>query len=159
MRYLFNSQTLYQHTGHREAFTLMEVIIALGVLGMSMAAIGTLVQIGGQNALQARLLTTAQFLAESKLSEVKAGILSPTATGPIPFPPTETMEPFQYTIRSQAIDSQGMLLAVEILVEHITEAGSLPLQHSVTTWMIDPAVELAPEANEQLRDFLTLDDI
>jgi hypothetical protein len=52
-----------------------------------------------------------------------------------------------------------MLLAVEILVEHITEAGSLPLQHSVTTWMIDPADELAPEANEQLRDFLTLDDI
>jgi hypothetical protein len=46
----------------------MEVIIALGVLGMSMAAIGTLVQIGGQNALQARLLTTAQFLAESKLT-------------------------------------------------------------------------------------------
>ena len=159
MRYPSNSQTLYQHTRHREAFTLMEVIIALGVLGMSMAAIGTLVQIGGQNALQARLLTTAQFLAESKLSEVKAGILSPTATGPIPFPPTETMEPFQYTIRSQAIDSQGMLLAVEILVEHITEAGSLSLQHSVTTWMIDPAVELAPEANEQLRDFLTLDDI
>ena len=159
MRYPSNSQTLYQHTRHREAFTLMEVIIALGVLGMSMAAIGTLVQIGGQNALQARLLTTAQFLAESKLSEVKAGILSPTATGPIPFPPNETMEPFQYTIRSQAIDSQGMLLAVEILVEHITEAGSLSLQHSVTTWMIDPAVELAPEANEQLRDFLTLDDI
>lgn len=159
MRYPSNPQTLYQHTRHREAFTLMEVIIALGVLGMSMAAIGTLVQIGGQNALQARLLTTAQFLAESKLSEVKAGILSPTATGPIPFPPTETMEPFQYTIRSQAIDSQGMLLAVEILVEHITEEGSLPLQHRVTTWMIDPAVELAPEANEQLRDFLTLDDI
>ena len=137
----------------------MEVIIALGVLGMSMAAIGTLVQIGGQNALQARLLTTAQFLAESKLSEVKAGILAPTATGPIPFPPMETMEPFQFTIRSQSVDSQGMLLAVEILVEYIPEDGSLPLRHTVTTWMIDPALELAPESNEQLRDFLTLEDI
>ena len=159
MRYPAGSQTLCYRSRHRAAFTLMEVIIALGVLGMSMAAIGTLVQIGGQNALQARLLTTAQFLAESKLSEVKAGILSPTATGPIPFPTTETMEPFQYTIRSQAIDSQGMLLSVEILVEYIQEDGSLPLQHSITTWMIDPAVKLAPESNELLRDFLTLDDI
>jgi len=159
MRYPAGSQTLCHRSRHRAAFTLMEVIIALGVLGMSMAAIGTLVQIGGQNALQARLLTTAQFLAESKLSEVKAGILSPTATGPIPFPTTETMEPFQYTIRSQAIDSQGMLLSVEILVEFIPEDGSLPLQHSITTWMIDPAVELAPESNELLRDFLTLEDI
>lgn len=157
MRYQVNSQT----TSYRRhnAFTLMEVIIALGIMGMSMAAIGTLVQIGGQNALEARLLTTAQFLAESKLSEVKAGILSPTATGPLPFPTTETMEPFQYTIRSQSIDSQGMLLAVEILVEYLPADGARPIQHSVTTWMIDPAVELAPEANEQLRDILTLEDI
>lgn len=157
MRYQVNSQT----TSYRRhnAFTLMEVIIALGIMGMSMAAIGTLVQIGGQNALEARLLTTAQFLAESKLSEVKAGILSPTATGPLPFPTTETMEPFQFTIRSQSIDSQGMLLAVEILVEYLPADGARPIQHSVTTWMIDPAVELAPEANEQLRDILTLEDI
>ena len=159
MSHSSRTQSLYNRCRRRTAFTLMEVIIALGVLGMSMAAIGTLVQIGGQNALQARLLTTAQFLAESKLSEVKAGILAPTATGPIPFPTTETMEPFQYTIRSQAIDSQGMLLAVEILVEYIPTDGSLPLQHTVTTWMIDPAVELAPESNEQLRDILTLEDI
>jgi len=159
MRYPSDSPTLCYRPRHRTAFTLMEVIIALGVLGMSMAAIGTLVQIGGQNALQARLLTTAQFLAESKLSEVKAGILAPTATGPIPFPPMETMEPFQFTIRSQSVDSQGMLLAVEILVEYIPEDGSLPLRHTVTTWMIDPALELAPESNEQLRDFLTLEDI
>ncbi len=159
MRHPSGSQIRCRRTRHHAAFTLMEVIIALGVLGMSMAAIGTLVQIGGQNALQARLLTTAQFLAESKLSEVKAGILAPTATGPIPFPPTETMESFQFTIRSQSVDSQGMLLAVEILVEYLPEDGSLPLQHTLTTWMIDPAVELAPESNEQLRDFLTLEDI
>ena len=157
MRHQVKSQA--NHYRRHNAFTLMEVIIALAVMGMSMAAIGTLVQIGGQNALQARLLTTAQFLAESKLSEVKAGILSPTATGPLPFPTTETMEPFQYTIRSQSIDSQGMLLAVEILVEYLPADGGRPIQHSVTTWMIDPAVELAPESNEQLRDFLTLEDI
>ncbi len=157
MRYSISSKSERYH--RRAAFTLMEVIIALGVLGMSMAAIGTLVQLGGQNALQARLLTTAQFLAESKLSEVKAGILAPTATGPIPFPTTETMEPFQFTIRSQPIDAQGMLLAVEILVEYLPEDGSFPIRHSVTTWMIDPAVELAPESTENLRDFLTLEDI
>ena len=159
MRFSARSSERTYRPRHHPAFTLMEVIIALAVLGMSMVAIGTLIQIGGQNALQARLLTTAQFLAETKLSEVKAGILSPTATGPIPFPATETMEPFQYTIRSQPVDSQGMLLTVEILVEYIELDGSLPLQHRVTTWMIDPAVELAPESNEQLRDFLTLEDI
>lgn len=159
MRFSVSSKGRNYRSHRQPAFTLMEVIIALAVLGMSMVAIGTLIQIGGQNALQARLLTTAQFLAETKLSEIKAGIIAPTATGPIPFPVTETMEPFQYTIRSQAIDSQGMLLSVEILVEYMPIDGSLPLQHRVTTWMIDPAMELAPDSNEQIRDFLTLEDI
>ncbi len=143
----------------RHGFTLMEVIISLAILGMSMAAIGALVRIGGQNATRARILTTAQFLADSKLSEIKSGIIAPTPTGPIPFLPTETMEPFQYTIQIEDIDSQGMLMGVRILVEYIPEDAGAAFQHSITTWMIDPAIELAPEANEQIRDILTLEDI
>ena len=75
MRFSATSRRRNSRPHRQPAFTLMEVIIALAVLGMSMVAIGTLIQIGGQNALQARLLTTAQFLAETKLSEVKAGII------------------------------------------------------------------------------------
>jgi len=146
-------------SANRRGFTLMEVIISLAVLGMSMAAIGALVRIGGQNATRARILTTAQFLADSKLSEIKSGIISPTPSGPIPFLATETMEPFQYTIQIEDIDSQGMLMGVRIIVEYIPEDASSAFQHSLTTWMIDPAIELAPEANEQIRDILTLEDI
>ena len=147
------------NSANRRGFTLMEVIISLAVLGMSMAAIGALVRIGGQNATRARILTTAQFLADSKLSEIKSGIISPTPAGPIPFLATETMEPFQYTILIEDIDSQGMLMGVRIIVEYIPEDAGAAFQHSLTTWMIDPAIELAPEANEQIRDILTLEDI
>ncbi len=105
MRFLSSSKN-QRFRPRRQAFTLMEVIISLAVLGMSMVAIGTLIQIGGQNALQARILTNAQFLAETKLSEVKAGIISPTATRPIPFPPTETNEPVPDNNRPQTPQSQ-----------------------------------------------------
>ena len=50
-------------------------------------------------------------------------------------------------------------MGVRIIVEYIPEDASSAFQHSLTTWMIDPAIELAPEANEQIRDILTLEDI
>jgi prepilin-type N-terminal cleavage/methylation domain-containing protein len=54
MRFSASSRGRNYRPHRQPAFTLMEVIIALAVLGMSMVAIGTLIQIGGQNALQAR---------------------------------------------------------------------------------------------------------
>ena len=69
----------------REGFTLMELIVAISILGFSMVAINGLLSLGMRNAVDAQILTTAQFLAETKLSEVKTGLISPTSTGKIPF--------------------------------------------------------------------------
>jgi hypothetical protein len=70
--------------------SLLEVILAIAILGGSLAVIGQLINIGARNAISARDLTTAQLYCESKLAEVSAGIElpEPTTASPLLDDPT-----------------------------------------------------------------------
>ena len=138
----------------RKGFTLMELLVAISILGFSMVAINGLLSLGMRNAVDAQILTTSQFLAETKLSEVKTGLISPTSTGKIPFTAEETMDPFTYEVQSQTIGSDGNLMAIQILVEYTPPDGSRPLITTLTTWMIDPQLELAEDANDPIQQML-----
>ena len=66
----------------RQGLSLMEVIIALAILGLALAAIGELIRVGARNAEVSRKRTTAQLLCENKLAEIKAGWLGQSSTLP-----------------------------------------------------------------------------
>jgi type II secretory pathway pseudopilin PulG len=53
--------------------TLMEVVLAMAILLMALAAIAPLIQMGGQRALDAQIQELALRRCESKLSELMAG--------------------------------------------------------------------------------------
>ena len=57
----------------RRGLSLLEVVLAIAILGMSLATIGQLIRIGARNAVMARDLATAQMYAESTLADVAAG--------------------------------------------------------------------------------------
>ena len=122
----------YPTRQHRSGFTLMEILVSITILGLSMVAINGLVSIGARNAREAQVLTTAQFLAESKLAEVKTGLLSPNSTGKMPFTQEETIEPFTFEVQSQAMGVDGQLMAIRVVVEYTPEDGSLPLIYPVS---------------------------
>ncbi len=61
--------------GHRAAFSLIEVIVAMAIFLMSLAAIVSLVTLGGHNAMQARNQSRALSLANAKMAEVIGGSL------------------------------------------------------------------------------------
>ncbi|MBA61038.1 MAG: hypothetical protein CMJ76_01615 [Planctomycetaceae bacterium] len=138
----------------RQGFTLMEIIVSITILGLSMVAINGLVAIGARNAREAQVLTTAQFLAESKLSEVKTGLISVNSTGKMPFTQEETIEPFTFEIQSQTIGADGQLMAIRVIVEYTPEDGSLPLLYQLDTWMIDPAIEMQQDAELTIHEML-----
>jgi prepilin-type N-terminal cleavage/methylation domain-containing protein len=58
--------------------SLLEVILAIAILGGCIAVIGELVRLGARQAEEARELTTAQLLCESKLEEIAAGVSRPS---------------------------------------------------------------------------------
>ena len=131
----------------RSGLTLLEVMIALAILGTSLAAIGELIRIGADAADRATELTTAQFLCDTKLAEIKSGVLPADSIGPIPFEIFETEEPWEYMVLVDSVDDQGLLL-VEVTVSQLREDGRPPAMVTLTTWMIDPYMDSEADALE-----------
>ena len=133
-------------------FTLMEILVSITILGLSMVAINGLVSIGARNAREAQVLTTAQFLAESKLSEVKTGLLSPNSTGKMPFTPEETIEPFTFEVQSQSMGTDGQLMAIRVVVKY--EGVEPALIYQLDTLMIDPQIEMQQDADLTVHEMI-----
>ena len=143
-----------QRYARNHGFSLMEIIIALTILGLSLAAIGNLVMTGARSAERAQIETTAQFLCESKLGEIKSGAQPAESIGPIPFEQYEAPSGWQYTVMSQPVDDTGTLLNIVVMVEQVTTNGSDPIRFQLVTWMIDPSIELSPDSNKTITELL-----
>ena len=133
-------------------FTLMEILVSITILGLSMVAINGLVSIGARNAREAQVLTTSQFLAESKLSEVKTGLLSPNSTGPMPFTQEETTEQFTFEVQSQSMGGDGQLMAIRVVVKY--EGVEPALTYQLDTLMIDPQIEMQQDADLTVHEMI-----
>lgn len=131
----------------RSGLSLLEVMLALAILGGALAAIGELMRIGARNAEIARDLTTAQLLCESTVAELQLGFLPIQSVGPMPVTDLQYQTEWMYTITVQPIDQEG-LTSVVVRIEQTPEYFSRPVSFTVTRWMIDPLV--ATETDESL---------
>ena len=62
--------------GRRPGFSLLEVLAALAIFLISMIALGELISITGERALQVQQLSRASQFSQSKLAEVVSGAIS-----------------------------------------------------------------------------------
>lgn len=60
----------------RAGMSLIEVILAMAIMMLALVAIGKLVDVGLDRSLDAQFQTRGTLLAESKLAEVEAGVVS-----------------------------------------------------------------------------------
>lgn len=65
----------------RSGLTLLEVLLSLTIFLIALAALGSLIDLGEDNASRAALTTTGTRLAQSKLAEVEAGVVDCTSSG------------------------------------------------------------------------------
>lgn len=122
----------------RAGLSLLEVILAIAILGGSIAVIGELVRLGARQAEEARELTIAQLLCESKLEEIAAGVIAPEAVGDVPF----DLDPrWSYSIEIGSLDNPD-LLQVTVMAQQVDGSREIPLYYSLTRWILDPNLEL-----------------
>jgi general secretion pathway protein I len=122
----------------RAGLSLLEVILAIAILGGSVAVIGELVRLGARQAEEARELTIAQLLCESKLEEIAAGAIAPEAVGDVPF---ELDPRWSYSIEVGSLDNPD-LLQVTVMAQQVDGSREIPLYYSLTRWILDPNLEL-----------------
>ncbi len=139
-RQLPSSTRLPSQTRMRGGLSLLEVMLALAILGGSLAVVGELMRFGMRNAEAARDLSTAQVFCEAKVNEIAAGLLPPQ---PIASAPIEEMANLDaaglwlYSVDVQQVDQQG-LIAVTVRVFQDPNLKLRPVECSLVRWMIDP---------------------
>ncbi len=126
--------------------SLLEVVLALSVLGVSAAIMAQAMQLAARNALRAQNLAHAELVAESVMSQVVAGILPAQATTWAPYYSTSTLatpnSSWVYMIAIVPAEIQGML-GIQIGVRDSSKPSvdERP-DYMVTQWIIDPSLGL-----------------
>ncbi len=134
--------------GRRAAgFSLLEVILALGLFAGALVVLGELIRLGLRNAELARDTARAQLLCETKLAELCAGVIPAESVSRVglemAFEPGEPL--WLYSIEVVRLEQQG-LAAVRVTVTQDLPPGQRPVEVSLIRWIADPAYEENPAA-------------
>jgi prepilin-type N-terminal cleavage/methylation domain-containing protein len=128
----------------RRGLSLLEVILAIAILGLSIVALGQLVRLGSQAAVDAQNLNQAQVLCESKMSEISAGLLPRQSSS---LAAIESASDWQYSVVVSTSDLPGLLL-VEVAVQQDPSQFTRPMKFSLVRFMVDPDYQPDAEAAE-----------
>ena len=135
---------------HRKSgLTIIEIILALAILGGVMAILGEVGRRGLQNAISARDITQAELICESLLGMVRIGLIPLENAFEVPlendYPDTNAVmssnvrgEPlWYYSVEINSTNEDG-LLEVAITVRQNDPNNTKPLTCRMIRWMIDP---------------------
>jgi hypothetical protein len=116
-------------------------MLAIAILGASLAAIGMLVNLGSRNAERARDGTTAQIIAESVMNEVSAGSLPAQSVGLSPYDPNN--DTWLVAVNVVPLQNPPLpLVEVRVYVQQNVPSQKQPISFELVRWMPDPTVEL-----------------
>jgi len=132
----------------RRGISLLEVMLAIAILGGALAVLGELVRIGARSSAAVRDLTQAQLLCENKLAEIAAGVVPPE---PIAGEMAEETGEWLVSVDVQPVDELG-LLGVTVLVEQDPNFAARPVSYQLSRWMVDPAVDQLAAEEQAARD-------
>jgi type II secretory pathway pseudopilin PulG len=133
-----NRKALDRRLHTRAAFSLLEVVMALGILAGAIIVLGELARLGIHNARAARDLSRCQMLCETKLAEYTSGIYVPEPVTEAAF---ETdLDPKSEWLYSVALGATAdqELLALSVTVTQRSTASPQPVEFTLARWIRDP---------------------
>lgn len=135
----------------RDGFSMLEMLLALAILGASLAVLAQIAGTGSDAAREARALSEARLIAQRQMSELLAEGWSPQSMPPSPAPPVDSTSttPFQVEVNVTPSPLDGVLM-LRVRVQATDPDGGAPLaDYTLTRWMIDPLLGLAELAAEE----------
>jgi prepilin-type N-terminal cleavage/methylation domain-containing protein len=123
-------------SAHRQAFTLLEIVLALALLAGALAALGEVLRLARLNAENAAAETQAQFVASSVLAELMSGAREPVDVAQAVYP-LEVDPPWLYSIAMSASPYSELLL-LEVKVEQQLPSRKQPISLTLRRWVLNP---------------------
>lgn len=127
----------------KKGLSLLEVLLAVAILGASMVVIGNSFFLGVRSAARARLRSDANILCDAKMAELAAGIIPLTS---VSGQPIEENQAWTYSIDVQPSVQRGLLVAT-VSVEQADSSVPVPMSLSIVRFLPDPDYE--PEEDEE----------
>ena len=127
----------------RRALSLLEVILALSILGVACTFMAQAMRLATDNAMAAQRQAQAELAAESVLSQVVAGIIpmQPSAAW-VPVGTSSSTSSWSYMIGQVNCEVENMV-GLQIMVKDMSNQDTTtPADFSVIRWVIDPALGL-----------------
>ncbi|MBX3425215.1 MAG: type II secretion system protein [Pirellulales bacterium] len=136
-----------RRTHCRQAFTLLEVILALAILGGAVALLGEIMRMANRGAVDARAETQAELLALSVMDELESGYadLASVTRQPLSAVDPETVATDGPWVCSVAVGTSQIIgiVPVEVLVEQDLEQQFNPVRYRLVRWF----AEISPSAD------------
>jgi len=137
-------------------FSLLEIVLALAILGGAMAVLGEIVRNGMENARVARDMTDAQLYCESKMAELAAGLITTDPVADAPIEPmaesvlessaTSLQSDWLYSIESELIDENG-LVQVFVTVSQDPTRFKKPVSFTMSRLILDESLMLIDDTS------------
>ncbi len=139
----------------RHGISLLEVVLALAILGIASAYLSQAMQLAAQNAIRAQRLTQAELVAESVMNQVIGGVIPAQPMSWTPYSSTATGSSssgtWNYSLAIVATEVPGMI-GIQVGVQEVVPGvvvGAQPADLMVTRWIIDPQLQLDVPPEEE----------
>ena len=124
----------------RAGFSLLEVLLATGILLGSLIVLGQLAVIGRKHADDAENLTTAQLICQTKLNEILGGA-SPVRS--VEQQPVQGAPGWVYSVEVESLGRRGLASLRVTVAEDLPESpqaadGPRGKPFTLTRWIRDP---------------------
>jgi general secretion pathway protein I len=125
----------------RVGLSLLEVVLALSILGIAVGILSTIMQQSADNGLRARRMTQAQMVCESKMAEAMAGALQLQSTQWTPVASVDGTS-WYYSLEVIPAEQPNMIgVVIQVNDDLAMTESQRPLARLVQ-WIIDPNLGL-----------------
>ncbi len=122
---------------NRHGLSLLEVVLAIAILGGALVVITNLVYMGSQSAANVKQYSEAQIMCDTKMAEIAAGVLPAESTSGASIPENPN---WVYSVDVQSAQHIGLLL-VRVTVQQSPSITSNPTPFTLMRLVPDPNYE------------------
>ncbi|MEM8910244.1 MAG: type II secretion system protein [Planctomycetota bacterium] len=142
----------------RLGFSLLEMLLALAILGTALGVLAQIASTGTDAAREARDLNQARLIAQAKMAEILIEARSGISPQAMPLTDVDVMDSqadsqflSQIDVAPAAMDG---MLAIRVSIQSVDANGNVIATYGLNRWLIDPLLGLADIAAEEaaLRD-------